>query len=58
MKRSLKIFLSFVLALVLCSGNLSAFAQEEPITITWWSDYTDADLMNKIQEQIIIPCQS
>lgn len=54
--KTFKAFLSLMLALVLCLGVLPAAAQEEqPITITWWSEYTDADLMSKIQEQITPP---
>ena len=57
--KTFKAFLSLMLALVLCLGVLPAAAQEEqPITITWWSEYTDADLMSKIQEQIIAPFEA
>ena len=48
---------SIFIALILCLSVVPCFA-DDAVTITWWSDYTDADLQAKVQKYIVEPFEA
>ncbi|MEG0767352.1 MAG: hypothetical protein RR482_06510, partial [Clostridia bacterium] len=56
MKKILSLLLSFSLCLTLCTFVGTVAAEDEPITLTYWTDFdsTKASVMGSLEENLVM----